>query len=146
MASLNSLIVRYRSVTLTAAASLLIITVAACSSITDSRRQADHARILVTGESATELTLITSIVFGVQFDENGQELIILGEADTAHVSLPVDQRVQFRGSDRVFVQLINPSMTEEAAVQLRVLIDGDEVYRQSATLVDASLRYMHFLF
>lgn len=147
MASLNSLIVRYRAMAArTVFMALFIITGASCSSITDSRGSADHTRILVTGTSETPLTLVTSTVFGVQYTDEGIEQIILGEADTVQLSLPIDRRVDFQGSDRVLVALSNPSTSSEAAIDMRVLIDGNEVYRQTATLLDASLRYIHFLF
>lgn len=146
-ASLNSQIVRYRATTARAVfMALFIVTGTSCSSITDSRGSADHTRILVTGTSETPLTLVTSTVFGVQYTDEGIEQIILGEADTAQLSLPIDRRVEFQGSDRILVALSNPSTNSEAAINMRVLIDGNEVYRQTATLLDTSLRYIHFLF
>lgn len=126
---------------------LLIITASACSSIVDSsRRTAEAARVLVTGTSGSPLRLITSTNFIVAYSDAGDEHIQLLRADTVMLPLPIDRQVPFRSSDRVYVSLFNPSMTETANVEMRILVDGQEVYRQAAELLDASLGFSYFLF
>ena len=125
----------------------IITLVGACSSILDTdRRTAENVQVTVTGQSPVPLQLVTSTRFLRGFDDDGQEQIRLIVADTANVSVPVEKTVQFGTSDRFAVMLINPSTEATASVTMVVSVDGTEVYRQAATLRDASLRFTYYLF
>lgn len=130
-----------------AMAAMIITLAAGCSSILDTdRTTAGSARVVVTGSSPVPLQLVTSTRFARGFDEEGQEQIRLIVADTANVTPPIDKSVAFGTSDRFAVLLINPSTEATADITMTVSVDGKEVYRQAATLRDASLRFTYFLF
>lgn len=138
---------RSRAALYGAAAALIITLASGCSSILGTDRStAETVRVVVTGQSPVPLQLVTSTRFARAFNDDGEEQIRLIVADTAHVSPPVDRTVSFGTADRFAVMLINPSSEATADVTMTVTVDGKEVYRQSATLRDASLRFTYYLF
>jgi hypothetical protein len=124
---------------------VVLTLISGCSSVTDSNRTADTAQVTVTGTSTVPLTLITSTRFTVQAND-GTETVTLLVADTAVLELPIDRSVPFGDSDRFFVQLFNPDPVVDATVDMRVLVDGVQVYRQAAMLRDASLIFRYRLY
>jgi hypothetical protein len=128
-----------------------IMTAAACASISDSRiRPADSAHVTVNGSSTVDLTLVTSTRFDVSTSTDGEQITTLVESDTTSSGLtidsPMDRTIDLRGRDRLYVELRNSSETTDATVDMRITVDGREVYRRPATIRDAALIFMYFLF
>jgi hypothetical protein len=73
--------------------------------------------------------------------ESGPVESELTNADTTVISLPMDQNYAFNGANRFYVKLINPDSTATASIRLRLLVDGDEVFDESANMRNASLSY-----
>ena len=90
--------------------------------------------------------LVTSTRFVRGFNEDGGEEIRLTTADTVQFQPPMVTTVPFGEADRLAVIVINPSTDATADVTLVVTVDGEEVFRQAATMRDASLRFTYYLF
>ncbi len=118
-----------------------------CNAITDTELQiAGTARILVTGTSSTPLILITSMDFEAQRDaETGQLLVTaINAADTTSITVPFDKSYAFNGSDRLYIRLANSDQASSAAIRLRLLVDGDAIVDQQATLLDSAIQFTYF--
>lgn len=120
---------------------------AGCSSIVDTdRTTAEEARLTVTGTSPVPLKVITSTRFSVGFTPEGNEAVSYVQSDTVELTLPIDRRLRFGSGDRVHFTVWNPSEEATADIDVRVRVDGNDVFRQSATLRGASLSFNYFLF
>lgn len=92
------------------------------------------------------LTLLLSTNFERERDATSGELhTILIDADTLHLSLPIDQQYPLN-TDRVLARLRNPSTTVTATVHMRIYLGDREAYSQAATLRDAELEYVFIYF
>ena len=118
-----------------------------CNAIVHTESQiAGTARILVTGTSSTPLVLITSMDFEAQrSSETGQVgVTAINGADTASITVPFDKSYAFNGSDRLFIRLANSDQATSAAIRLRLLVDGNVIVDQQATLLDSAIQFTYF--
>lgn len=107
--------------------------------------QPRNARVIITGASTVPLQLVTSTTFeAVRADDTGEVSVTLLAADTASIAVPLDQTFAFDGSDRFFINLRNPDPDVTASIRLRLLVDGREVFDESANMRDAALEYTFF--
>jgi hypothetical protein len=123
---------------------MIILLSAACSSITDPKdKYAKNAHIQLTGTSAVPLLLVTSTNWYAEVDpETGNQRNVIVAADTLEVTtLPAERTVALAPTYRILVRVVNPSKDAEADVRLRVRLDGDLVYDESAKMRDAWLEY-----
>lgn len=130
------------------AALLLAAAAAGCSEILDSSINVpDEAEVTVTGTSPVPLRMVLSSRFiGIWNVEQGKYDVILNAADTVAVtSLPITRKHALNETGVFFVRLTNPDLEQTANVQMRIRIDGREVYSQSANMRDASLEYVFFV-
>lgn len=119
--------------------------VVGCSSITGSQDDAENARVEVTGTSPVPLQLVQSTEWFLYTDlETGDELVSLISADTTEVELPFERTVAFTNSRRIYFEVRNPELEEEAEIRMRVLFDDAVMFDQSATMRDASLSFSFF--
>jgi len=124
---------------------LTVVLAGGCSSVlgSDQAAFADEARVIITGESAVPLQLLTSTNFVASPDPESGELIpTILEADTTILeALPHDRVYVVSGWDRFLVKLVNPDTAVTVDIQMRVLMDGREVFNQRAMMRDASLAF-----
>jgi len=130
------------------AAAALVITslTAACDLLSDPEEpaRAREATVEVTGESPVPLRLVASKVWSIGIDEDvGEQVIIIGQADSADIELPYELTVPLAPTYRILFRVTNPSEEHEANVRMRVFLDDDLVYDQQATLKNASLQFSH---
>jgi hypothetical protein len=123
----------------------LAVTLTGCSSVlgSDQAAFADEARVIITGESGVPLQLLTTTDFVASRDPETGELVptILTTDTTILATLPHDQVYTVTGWDRFLAKLVNPDTAVTATIQMRVLMDGREVFNQRATMRDASLAF-----
>ena len=121
---------------------------AGCSEILDSSINVpEEAEVTVTGSSPVPLRLVMSSRFlGIWNAEEGKYDVMLNAADTVTVtSLPITRTHPLNETGVFFVRLTNPDLEQTASIEMRVRIDGREVYSQSANMRDASLEYVYFV-
>ena len=127
---------------------ILISSTSACDGIlsNDQATYAREARVIVANETPLPLKLVTSTQFVTRNDPltGAQELVLLRADTTAITATTFDRTFNIFGADRFFTRLINPDSARTATVQLRIQLDGREVYSQRATLRDAFLQYANF--
>jgi hypothetical protein len=126
----------------------LLLGASACDSVlhTDDR-PVINAQIQVTGTSPVPLLLVTSTNFRAERNiETNQLSVFPVSADTVRLTVPYDRSLAFNGADRLFVKLVNPDLNETASIRLRVVIDGKEMFNESAAMRDASLNFTFFNF
>jgi hypothetical protein len=125
---------------------LCAIAASACDAVFGTENnQAKNARVIISGSSAVPLQLVTSTDFEAIRDNNtGEIAVTLTVADTTSIAVPLDQTFPFNGSDRFFINLSNPDPDVIASIRLRLLVDGREVFDESANMQDAALEYTFF--
>ena len=120
----------------------------ACDGIlsNDQASYAREARVIVANETPVPLRLVISTQFVTRNDPltGAQELVLLRADTTAITATSFDRTYDIFGADRFFTRLINPDSARTGSVQLRIQLDGREVYSQRATLRDAFLQYANF--
>jgi len=128
------------------AALILTLFSTACNTVTDPRtKYATNAHIEVTGSSPVPLLLVTSTNWGIEYDElNGEEWIVLIEADTAEIELPVERTVPLAPRYQILFRVINPDSQHDAKVRMRVRLDDTEVFDETRIMRDASMEYSFF--
>lgn len=123
----------------------LIITLfsAGCNTISDpSEEYAENAHVEVTGTSPVPLLLVSSTNWVYQVnEETGERTIGLVTADTLEVQLPVERTVALAPTYRILFRIINPDSARAASVRMRVRLDGDVMFDETATMRDAALEY-----
>ncbi len=117
-----------------------------CSSLIESeQRLVKNARVTVSGTSPTPMRLITSTNFTATRNfETGSLTVNYITADTVMITLPLDQSYSFGQSDRFVVKLVNGDANSTASVDMRVYLDGEEKYRQGATMTNSSLEFVFY--
>jgi hypothetical protein len=117
---------------------------AACDSILDTTPNfAQRARIVIEGEDAADLLLVTSTLYiGEQINNTPELFITVLEADSARVSPPFDDEIELDPTGRLLVRLFQQDPTANPTVRMRIVLDGDEVYDVTAELVDSYLEYV----
>lgn len=129
-------------------AGAMLLSPLGCSEILDSSIETpEEAMVTITGSSPVPLQLILSSRFiGIWNPDEGKYDVSLNAADTVQVaSLPISRTHPMNETGVFFVRLTNPDLVETATIELRVRIDGREVYSQAATMRDASLEYVFFV-
>lgn len=130
------------------ACAMLLLPALGCSEILDSSIETpEQAMVTVSGTSPVPLQLILSSRFiGIWNPEESKYEVTLNDADTVQVaSLPISRTHPMNETGVFFVRLTNPDLAQTASIELRVRIDGREVYSQAATMRDASLEYLFFV-
>jgi len=106
--------------------------------------RADEAHIEVTGSSPVPLLLVTSNDWGDGFDElTGERIVVLFQADTAQIDLPHQATVRLAPLYGVLFRVINPDTAQDASIRMRVRLDDELVFDESATMRAASLEYSY---
>lgn len=123
---------------------MLTLAAAGCGVLNSDEDHPEEARVIVTGSSPVPLLLITSTQFVFDIDPaTGDRTARALVADTSTISLPVDRTYAFGNSNRFLVRVANPDLDQTASVQVRLLIDGKEVFNDAATMRDAALQYTY---
>lgn len=137
-----------RPASIAGAAFMITLFSAACSTATDPRDgYAETAYIEVTGTSPVPLLLVKSTNWAYEFDElEGEQQLVLFEADTVEFELPVSDSVALAPSYRILFRVVNPDTEQEADIRMRVHLDDELMFDQTATMRDASLEYSYRYF
>jgi hypothetical protein len=102
---------------------------------------ADSVQVLVTGDTSTPLLLVTSTAWDYQIDQQtGEQVLRLFAADTADLSLPFDRTYPFTQSYRFLARVANTDTAQTATIRLRLVVGGNTVCDQTASLRDASFQ------
>ena len=132
---------------------ILTLVAAGCNSILDtSQDYADNATVEVTGTSAVPLLVVSSTdwVYVVN-SETGAVGVSTNKADTVSLQLPISRTVSIKDRFRIFFSVANPDSVNTATIRMRVRLDNELVYDQSATMrggataasLDFSFAYGH---
>ncbi len=101
---------------------------------------------MVDGDDLVNLQLVVSRDFVQTFDPETQAITeVILQADTIAINGLYDQVLPLTALGGIIVELINPD-PEVKAVRLRVWIDGNPEFNQSATLSAGALLRFIFLF
>lgn len=115
---------------------------AACDSGTSPDEKPTRADVAVVGEAPVPLELVVSTDF-YETVRDGEVVQVRNSADTLYIELPFAQTFYLTDLGSVLVELANHD-DEPAQVELSVELDnGQEPYRQSATMSQGGqLRYV----
>lgn len=120
----------------------VVLSSTACDSGTSPDEKPTRADVAVVGDAPVPLELVVSTDF-VETVRDGEVVQVKNSADTLFIELPFAQTFSLSGLGSVLVELANHD-AEPAQVELSVELDnGQEPYRQSATMSEGGrLRYV----
>lgn len=120
----------------------LVVALAGCGLGTSPGEMPTRADISVVGETPVPLELVVSTDFHEIF-RDGQVVQVKNSADTSFIDLPYSKTVMLTDLGSILVELANHD-PEPAQVELTVELDnGQDPYRQSATMSEGGqLRYV----
>lgn len=128
------------------AVAVVTLLLGACESLLDTSQDTPTTtRVVVEGESAGPLRLVTSNDFFRQVTGNSsQSSALLITADTASVTPIFDQEYDLGPHTRFFVRLENPDRFD-TQVTLQVFFDDELEFEESSTLEDGAMEF-NFVF
>lgn len=136
---------RYRqALPLLLAGALLLPVLGACDFITGDPTP-DEARVVLEGDGAAEVVLLTSSRFLTGRGEDGRMVVQVLGADSATVSPPFDRTFNIRQDQQFFARAIAGDTTGPTDVRMRVLVDDDSKFDESTDLKADTLQFI-FLF
>ncbi|MEX2285059.1 MAG: hypothetical protein WEE89_21415 [Gemmatimonadota bacterium] len=94
----------------------------------------NDARLVVEGDAGKQVRLITSTRFVSAVNELGQTRVILIEADTAFVTLPIDQTYTIGGDERFFAETSRLDADLET-VRMQVFLDRNKRFDEDGPLL-----------
>ena len=121
-----------------------LVAVASACGLTDSSIDPENIELILEGASGTQVMVVTSQAFTVGGSDESGVSVQLISSDTAQVELSYGRTVSLAPSYMFYVEAlpIDPQ-APRTAMQMRVLVDGDERYAKSGTIGSDEFAYAY---